>query len=105
MKNSIFRDITLCSPLRVHTLFGGVYRLHLQCQIISQARDQLCIPSSFILAFLFGLFVDPEDGGDMFPRNIGLLSTYYSHIYWALGILSLKKPGREADHPPLTRAE
>jgi hypothetical protein len=26
-------------------------------------------------SLLFGLFFDPEDGGDMFLRNVGLLST------------------------------
>jgi hypothetical protein len=26
---------------------------------------------------LFGLFFDPEDGGDMFLRNVGWLSTVY----------------------------
>jgi hypothetical protein len=31
--------------------------------------------------FLFGLFLDPEDGGDMFFRNIGGLSTKYTELY------------------------
>jgi hypothetical protein len=26
--------------------------------------------------FLLGLLFDPEDGGDMFPRNVGLSSKY-----------------------------
>jgi hypothetical protein len=30
MKNTIFRDITSCSPLNVNRRFGGTYRLHLQ---------------------------------------------------------------------------
>jgi hypothetical protein len=30
MKNTIFWDMTLCSPLSVNRRFGGTYRLHLQ---------------------------------------------------------------------------
>jgi hypothetical protein len=31
-----------------------------------------------MLLFLLGLFFDPEDRGDMFLRNVGSLSTYYT---------------------------
>jgi hypothetical protein len=31
--------------------------------------------------FLLGLFYDPEDGGDMFLRNAGSLSTEYAGLY------------------------
>jgi hypothetical protein len=48
MKSIIFWDITPCSPLSVNRRFGGTYRLHLQ-----------------------GRKSKPEDGGDMFLRNIG----------------------------------
>jgi hypothetical protein len=40
------------------------------------------LPSIFFHApFLFGLFVDPEDDGDMFLRNADLLSRDYTHLY------------------------
>jgi hypothetical protein len=31
--------------------------------------------------FLLGVFFDPEDGGDMFLRNFGLLPTDYMALY------------------------
>jgi hypothetical protein len=32
-------------------------------------------------AFLLSLFFDPEDGGNIFLRNIGLYSTGYKALY------------------------
>jgi hypothetical protein len=77
MNSTIFWDITLCSLLRVSWRFGGPYRLHIQGWKISRARNQrerrwqaqLC------------LFFDPEDGGDMFLRNVSWLSTDYTALY------------------------
>jgi hypothetical protein len=40
MKSATFWDITLCSPLKVTRRFGGTYRLHLQGQRMSQAKNQ-----------------------------------------------------------------
>jgi hypothetical protein len=34
----------------------------------------------FHAAFLLGLFLDPEDGGHMFLRNVGFLSTNYTAL-------------------------
>jgi hypothetical protein len=31
--------------------------------------------------FLLGLFFDPEDGGDIFLRNVGEISTDYTALY------------------------
>jgi hypothetical protein len=67
-------DITLCSPWKISRHFWGTAHLHVQGQRISKARNQhesrsqagLC----FHAGFLFGLFFDPEDGGDMFLQNV-----------------------------------
>jgi hypothetical protein len=40
MESSVFWDITPCSLLKVNWCFWGTYRLHLQGQSISQARNQ-----------------------------------------------------------------
>jgi hypothetical protein len=32
------------------------------------------------IIFLLGVFLDPEDGGDMFLRNVGGLSTDYTAL-------------------------
>jgi hypothetical protein len=58
LKNIIFWDITPCSPLSFNRRFGETYRLHLQGRIIA-------------CWFLLNFFFDPEDGGDMFLRNVG----------------------------------
>jgi hypothetical protein len=58
----VFWDITPCSLLKVDRRFGGIYRLHLQCRRVSQARDQ-CEAGS------------RQSSGDMFFRNVGWFST------------------------------
>jgi hypothetical protein len=39
MKNSIFWDITPCDPVKANRRFGRTYRLNLQTQRESQARN------------------------------------------------------------------
>jgi hypothetical protein len=82
MKSKIFWDITLCSPLKVNRRFGGTYRLHLQGRNISWARNQeALLATCFHVGFLLGLFFDPEDGGDVFLRNVSWLSTDYTALH------------------------
>jgi hypothetical protein len=51
MENSIFWNIIPCSPLKVKRRFGGTCLLNLhEC-------------------FLFGLFIVPTDGSDVFPET------------------------------------
>jgi hypothetical protein len=49
MKSSVIWAVALCSVLNVN------------------------YPLSASAGFLLGLFFDPEDGGDIFLRNVGLL--------------------------------
>jgi hypothetical protein len=85
MKSFIFWDITPCCPLKVNRRFGEKFHLHLQGQRISRARNHreswALLTTCFHTVFLFGLFCDPEDGGDMFLRNIGWLSTDCTALY------------------------
>jgi hypothetical protein len=78
MKSSVFWDIMPCSPLKLYRRFGGTCRLHLQRRRICQARSQrVAIRTNFLLSLLF----DFEDGGDMFLRNVGTISTEYTALY------------------------
>jgi hypothetical protein len=66
MNSTIFWDIMPRSPLKVNRRFGGTYRLHLQRRI-SRVRNQLENKWQAEVC----LFFDPEDGGNMFLRNVG----------------------------------
>jgi hypothetical protein len=61
-KNTILWDITLCRPSRVNRCF---------CSFAT------CFQAGFFLS----LFFDPEDGGDMYLRNVGWLYTDYTMLY------------------------
>jgi hypothetical protein len=89
LKSTIVWDITPWSPLKVNRSFGGTYRLHLQGRRISRGRNQpesrwqweALLAKWFHAGFFLGLFFDLEDGGDMFLRNFGSLSTDYTALY------------------------
>jgi hypothetical protein len=70
MKSSIFWDIPPCILLKDNKGFRRKYLLHLQGWRISRARKQFAKQNKR-LAEIFGLFLDPEDGGDIFLRNVG----------------------------------
>jgi hypothetical protein len=52
---------------------------HCSCYACYKARDvkitNALLAACFLAGFLLGLFFDPEDGSDMFLRNVGWLST------------------------------
>jgi hypothetical protein len=39
------------------------------------------LATCFHIGLLFGLLFDPEDGGNMFPRNVGWLLTDYTELH------------------------
>jgi hypothetical protein len=67
VKNTIFWYIAPCSPLKVNLRFGGTYHPHLHGRRINLARK---VAICFHAGFFLGLSFDPEDGGDMFLRNV-----------------------------------
>jgi hypothetical protein len=46
-----------------------------------KSQGQALLASFFHVGFLLGFFFDPEDGGDMFFRNVRSLSTVYTALY------------------------
>jgi hypothetical protein len=70
-------DITTYSPLKANRRFKGTHRLHLQGRKISRAG----LAQHLLSSFLFCLFFDPEDGGDVFLRNVEWISTDYTALY------------------------
>jgi hypothetical protein len=46
------------------------------CRARNQRKAASCCTG-----FLLGIFFDPEDGGDMFLRNVGWLSADYTTLY------------------------
>jgi hypothetical protein len=76
MKSFIFWNITQCNPLKVNRRFGGTCQLHLQSRRINRAEH-----TCFRVGFLLDLFLDPEDGCDMFLQNFGWISADYKELH------------------------
>jgi hypothetical protein len=47
----------------------------------SYAPQLALLAARFVLGFFLGLFFDPEDGGSVFLRNGGWLSSDYTALY------------------------
>jgi hypothetical protein len=84
MKSTIFWDIMPCSPLKANRHFRRTYRLHFQGRSISRTRYQHEImwqaEPCFHAGILLGLYFYPENGGNMFFRNVCWLSTDYTTL-------------------------
>jgi hypothetical protein len=74
-KISVLRDITPSTPLEVDRHFGATCRFHHEGRRICSACYQIHY------SFFLGLFFDTEDGGDLFLRNVGWLSTDYTALF------------------------
>jgi hypothetical protein len=73
MKNAVFWDVTPCGSCK-NRRFGGKYCLHHQSKENHRARINI----SIVLQLLFtanvvpsSVICHPNDGGDMFLRNVG----------------------------------
>jgi hypothetical protein len=69
MRSSIFWDTTSFILVKDNPRFGGIYRFHLQDQKVSKAINQH-EPGKKHSGFLHDLFIDVQNGGDIFFRNI-----------------------------------
>jgi hypothetical protein len=62
-------DMAPYSQLKTNLCFGGKIRFNLQGRRVSQARNQHADGSK--QGLLLGLLFNLEDGGNIFPRNVG----------------------------------
>jgi hypothetical protein len=99
----------MCGLVEIQLRFGVTYCLHLQVRRVSQANSQEEAgreqKSVLLATFLVGFFLDPEDGGSMFLRNVSELLPNYtaSHPFRTVAgcLLSLTAP--TARDAPLCR--
>jgi hypothetical protein len=87
-KSYIFWDMKSYNPVKLNPHFGGACGLHLRVRSISQPGNQHETgskkrPDRCLLhaGFLVGLLINPEDEGDMFFRNVSLISLFYTALY------------------------
>jgi hypothetical protein len=70
---SVSWGITPCTLVKVNRRFGWTHRFYLEGGRVNQARNQLIEAGSKQNGLLLGLFFDPEDGVNVFFRNVGCL--------------------------------
>jgi hypothetical protein len=75
MESTIFWDIPPCSLLKVNWRFGEICPFNLLGRRISEARNQR------VESCKQNISEDPEDGRDVFLRNVDWLSTDYTRRY------------------------
>jgi hypothetical protein len=68
LNNSVFSDITPCSPFKVNRHFGGICSLHRRNKKRAWSRQHAELQAGFVLRLLFY----PEDGGHIFHRELYL---------------------------------
>jgi hypothetical protein len=87
MKNTVFWDVNPCSSVEVHGHFRGMCCLNL--------------PTLLLAGCLIGFFVEPEDEGSIFLRNMGDLPDYTAlhprNQYSLFSFCSLTKMGDEGE--------
>jgi hypothetical protein len=76
MKNAVLRGATPCRLLKVDLRFGVTYLRRLQGR-----REAALFPICFHFGSFLLLFFDPDDGSDMFLRNVGSLPIAYTALY------------------------
>jgi hypothetical protein len=77
----VLRDVRPYNPAKVIRIFGATYHLQLQGRRERQARNQQESGPLIRADFLLDLLFDPEDGGDMFLRNVVYLSPDYMALH------------------------
>jgi hypothetical protein len=66
LKNSVLWDIMPCNPMKVSCCFGSsIFKAE------TEPNKKRALSRRSRPDFLLGLFFYPEDGSDMFIRNVG----------------------------------
>jgi hypothetical protein len=85
MRSVVFWDLTSPSCVEVYWRFGETYCLHLQGRRVRKKQETTSsFPSlrqnQFFVSRLavLGLQFDPEDGGNIFPRNVDQIISNYT---------------------------
>jgi hypothetical protein len=77
MKSTIYCDITPCGPLKVQQIF----RKNILPPFSESKNKLITLFGTYLhTGILLGLFFEPENGRDIFLRNVCWLSTLISHI-------------------------